>query len=55
MDETKTITVKIRVKKCDKCNGTGKTEQWEYTPPFERFMGECPKCNGSGVVQVGIR
>ncbi len=46
------ITIKIKVEKCTKCNGTGKTEQCEYTPPFERFTGQCPKCNGAGVVQV---
>lgn len=45
-------TIKIRVKDCEKCKGSGKTEQCEYTPPFEKFIGQCPECKGSGKVQV---
>jgi len=44
--------VVIKLTNCQKCNGTGKTEQCEYTPPFERFIGNCPDCNGSGKVKA---
>jgi DnaJ-class molecular chaperone len=43
------LTVELTTEKCSKCDGKGKTEQCEYTPPFERFMGSCPECGGSGV------
>ena len=47
-----TMTIKIRVENCPACKGKGKTEQNEYTPPFETFMGNCRTCGGSGKVQV---
>lgn len=40
--------------KCEKCNGTGKTDQVEYTPPFEMFIGICQECNGKGFKAKGI-
>jgi len=45
-------TIKVKVKDCQKCNGTRKTEQFEFTPPFEKFIGQCPECKGSGKIQV---
>jgi DnaJ-class molecular chaperone len=50
-----TINVSVQLEPCKKCGGTGKTEQCEYTPPFERFMGTCPECNGAGRKVVGIK
>jgi len=47
-----TMTIKIKVKTCPNCNGAGKTQQNEYTPPFESFIGTCRVCGGSGRVPI---
>lgn len=49
---SETVTTTYEVDTCPECNGTGKIEQYEYTPPFEKFMGQCRICNGLGKVRV---
>ena len=45
------IVVEVEIVKCTNCNGSGKVEKCEFTPPFEKFIGDCDKCNGQGFVQ----
>lgn len=52
MNPYETMRIKIKVATCPECKGTGKTQQNEYTPPFESFMGECKTCKGVGKVQL---
>lgn len=42
------INLKITFIPCDKCKGTGKTEKYEYTPPFEKYVSNCETCQGIG-------
>jgi len=46
------MIITINVIPCPTCKGSGKTEQNEYTPPFESFIGECRTCGGCGVIQT---